>query len=531
VSIYQARADAALAAGDQASAATWLRQSVGVAATPEKRYELGTLAGSLGDSETFRAQLSAILIEAPGTPWAESALGDLQAAGYSVDAGQAGYVHYRRRNYEDARAILAIAVDEPGITAEDRAFRTYYLAAAYEDDGYAAAAIPLYDSIAAIAPASPYVHRAKYWAARATEVAGSAIDASERYVDLVDDPVGGEFTRESAFRAGFVLLDAGDAAGAVKQWDSLQADLDGRMLYWRGRAEEFVDPAAAHATFEQAATQDPVSFYGQAAAVRIGQATVPGGGFTGPVEFRPIDWDAIATWVEPGSTALFPADSAARQLAELGLIREAEALLQQEVAARNLTRLQFLGYIRAAHEAGLTSLTARWATQFAAGASGVPDDLARLSFPIDYVDLLNQAGEEHDVDPLFLAALIRQESYWDAGAVSVASARGLTQVIPSTGSSIAAALGYGDWAVGDLFLPAISLEFGAYYIGAQLNRFESPLAALSAYNGGPGNAAQWLANAASSDPADYVEAVTFSETRGYVVIVMENYARYRALYR
>jgi soluble lytic murein transglycosylase len=115
--------------------------------------------------------------------------------------------------------------------------------------------------------------------------------------------------------------------------------------------------------------------------------------------------------------------------------------------------------------------------------------------------------------------------------VSVANALGLTQVIPSTGASIAAALGHGDWETSDLFRPAVSLEFGAYYIGAQLERFGSPLAALAAYNGGPANAAFWVENARSDDPADFVEAVTFSETRGYVVIVMENYARYRELYR
>jgi soluble lytic murein transglycosylase len=201
------------------------------------------------------------------------------------------------------------------------------------------------------------------------------------------------------------------------------------------------------------------------------------------------------------------------------------------VASQDLSHLGLLGYVRVAHEAGLTDLAARWATIIAGNSMSAPEDLARLAYPLDYVELLSQAGEEHGVDPLFLAALIRQESFWDPVALSIANAYGLTQVIPATGQSIADTLGYPDWKVTDLWRPSVSIEFGAYYIGAQLRTFGDPHVALSAYNGGPGHAGVWAANAASADPADFVEAVAFTETQGYVVRVMENYARYIDLYR
>ena len=84
--------------------------------------------------------------------------------------------------------------------------------------------------------------------------------------------------------------------------------------------------------------------------------------------------------------------------------------------------------------------------------------------------------------------------------------------------------------VGDLVRPAVSVRFGAYYLGTQLRRFGDPLAALAAYNAGPGNARRWQEGGSGSG-ADFVEGVDIGETQHYVVAVMEHYAHYRRAYR
>ncbi len=530
LAIYRDRADLALSQGDNTAAADWLRLSTALRATSEDRYELAGLASSFGDVDTFAAQLSAIMSEDPGSRYAEMAIDDLTAAGFVVDQGLAGYVYYRRREYETARAWLNDAVVEPGISTQDLVFRTYYLAASYDDDGYYADAVFIYDGIEALSPASPYVHRAKYWAARATEAQGLTEEAAQRYVALAQGPEG-EFSEEARFRAGFVLYEGGDPQGALTNWDYLNPASDGRLLYWRGRALEALDSPMAEDVFRQASQRDPVSFYGQAAAIRLGLAETPGASYDDVATPGPIDWNVIAMWLVPGAMAPPAVKSAAIDLADVGLTSLAGDLLAQEVDGQGLSPLAELGYIRAAHDAGLTDLAARWATQLAGTSTVVPEDLARLAYPLDYVELLSEAGKEQNVDPLFLAALIRQESFWDPMALSVANAYGLTQVVPSTGESIASTLGFADFEATDLWRPAVSIEFGAYYIGAQLKTFGAPQVALAAYNGGPGHAGTWAELAASQDPADFVEAVSFTETQGYIVRVMENYARYIDLYR
>jgi soluble lytic murein transglycosylase len=122
--------------------------------------------------------------------------------------------------------------------------------------------------------------------------------------------------------------------------------------------------------------------------------------------------------------------------------------------------------------------------------------------------------------------LVRQESFYDPRAVSIADATGLTQVIPTTAEGIAAQLEEDDFKNSDLFRPRVSLRFGAFYLGTQIDQLEGDIpAALSAYNGGPGNAFEWQA-AGGGDPDVFLESIAFAETRAYVELVLEHYATY-----
>jgi soluble lytic murein transglycosylase len=129
--------------------------------------------------------------------------------------------------------------------------------------------------------------------------------------------------------------------------------------------------------------------------------------------------------------------------------------------------------------------------------------------------------------------MIKQESAFDPDATSSAEARGLTQVIPDTGKGIASALKISGFTVEDLYRPHLSVEFGVFYLDNQLDNFKgNPYIALSAYNGGPSNAANWSkANPPENGFDIFVDGISFRETRQYVRIVYTNYAVYRQLYR
>lgn len=116
-----------------------------------------------------------------------------------------------------------------------------------------------------------------------------------------------------------------------------------------------------------------------------------------------------------------------------------------------------------------------------------------------YADLFRQAGAAHHVDPSLLAAVARQESGFDPGAVSPAGAQGLMQLMPGTAQGL---------GVRDPFDPPQAVDGAARLLGDLLTRFGSVELALAAYNAGPGAVLR------------YDGVPPYPETRTYVTSIM-----------
>jgi soluble lytic murein transglycosylase len=158
--------------------------------------------------------------------------------------------------------------------------------------------------------------------------------------------------------------------------------------------------------------------------------------------------------------------------------------------------------------------------------------LASAIYPLPYGEILMAEAREREADPFLLAGLIRQESAFWAEAVSRADARGLMQVLPSTGAALARAQGPEGFRAGDhLFNPEINIHLGTAFYVDMRRRFGDDLPViLSAYNAGPTRATRWRRFPEVADLPRFVEKIPFSETRGYVKNVTANRAIYAWLY-
>jgi soluble lytic murein transglycosylase len=227
--------------------------------------------------------------------------------------------------------------------------------------------------------------------------------------------------------------------------------------------------------------------------------------------------------------------NAAEELQLAGLSSESESEIVNTASATRYNPVFLHQVVVAAGERELDGAAARVAAIMlenlpSAQQQEIPTDLGRTAYPRPYLELVESEAEKVDIDPLLLYALIRQESFFDPRAHSSADARGLTQIIPSTGHDIARALDVEGFSPDDLFRVDLSLAFGAHYLDAQLEAFGGyPHVALAAYNGGPGNARRW-SSGGLEDIALYLDRIDFEETYNYVRRVMENYAHYRAIY-
>jgi len=166
-----------------------------------------------------------------------------------------------------------------------------------------------------------------------------------------------------------------------------------------------------------------------------------------------------------------------------------------------------------------------------AGTMNAPVHFNHIRFGTYYGDLVIPAAQENDFHPLFIFSVIRQESLFEGFVRSTAGARGLMQIIPSTGAERADKEGWPpDYSDEDLYRPIVSIKLGTAYLRFLRSYFEGDLyATLAGYNAGPGNAAIWLEEA-GGDPDLFVEIIRFSETQTYIKNISEIFAIYRRIY-
>ncbi|NMB62650.1 MAG: tetratricopeptide repeat protein [Chloroflexi bacterium] len=168
------------------------------------------------------------------------------------------------------------------------------------------------------------------------------------------------------------------------------------------------------------------------------------------------------------------------------------------------------------------------------------DDLSSLSAPIYFThirfgayfrNLVVSAANDQGIHPLILFSLLRQESLFEPFASSAAGAQGIAQIIPSTGKDIVDRYGWpSNYTTQDLLLAKVGITLGARYLRQQLDYLGGDiLAALAAYNGGPGNAYEWKV-LSNGDPDLFVEVVRYDETRTYLKQIIEFLNIYKLVY-
>lgn len=163
-----------------------------------------------------------------------------------------------------------------------------------------------------------------------------------------------------------------------------------------------------------------------------------------------------------------------------------------------------------------------------------PEEMGREEWSVFY-PLINWSdikswAKSRSLDAYQVAGLIRQESVFNPRAKSGANAYGLMQLLIPTAKSTARKYGNSAEITGEsLFQPALNIELGTAYMRDQLDKFGRIEYVAMAYNAGPGRVPQWQASL-PPEMDEFVEAIPFRETRGYVQGVIRNAAQYRRLY-
>lgn len=150
-----------------------------------------------------------------------------------------------------------------------------------------------------------------------------------------------------------------------------------------------------------------------------------------------------------------------------------------------------------------------------------PDEVL---YPLAFWPVIKKISEQNDMDPYLVLSVIREESRFDARALSPAGAVGLMQLMPDTAERTARSMNV---RCDDLTGAEANIELGTHYLKGLINEMGSVSVALAAYNAGEHNALKWLRQC-DCDPSDeFIEDIPFRETKGYVKRILTSYYKYR----
>jgi soluble lytic murein transglycosylase len=499
----------------------------------EQLYNLAEGTSQLGRTDDAINALRTSISQFPRSRKAPDAVDLLEKLGgmRPEDRFYAGIIRYLFWNFRGARADFEayLAAYPDG----DRAVEARYyhaLSSAARDTTTQLL------KLASDVPDDDFAPMALLEAGKAQEELGDYASAETIYDGLVATYPTRDAGLTGAFRRGLARYMRGNLGGARSAWDDLlgrdpDPSVKAEALYWSGKALVAQgDDGAARERYLAAAAVRPVDYYVARAEVTLNPP--PASQDFDPSAAQPTDEAELGRWFASHGLDLNAAGQIASQdpsfvragaLVQHGLYRAAnwefEVFLTTYVDKPDrlywlAARFGEMGLPNAELMLGKAALNGATA-EGQVSILDVPAALARVASPLAFPDLVTSAAKARGFDPLLFTSLMHQESDFDPYVESVAKAKGLTQIIPQTGTEIARALRVQGFQQEDLFHPKQNVQFGAYYFGERLKRNGSIDRALASYNAGDGNVDNWT-TPGRDDPDVFTEYVPFAETHDYV---------------
>jgi len=304
-------------------------------------------------------------------------------------------------------------------------------------------------------------------------------------------------------------------------------------LYWLGRnAEHAGNFPLARSFYNKAVDRFPQTYFAHAAAARLAEL---GPGEESSAELlekippapalralgEPIPVAAEDRWARALALRSIAFDASAEQELKNAYLASPSPRFMLEAAQAAFDQGHFgagMAYARIA----IPSVDSRKFTD-------VSVEGWKALFPLPYEAALRREAAKNNFDPMFAAGLIRQESTFQADAVSKKDAIGLMQVLPTTGKLLARQIKV-RYAKNKLYDPEYNIELGMVYIANLVRQTGAPEYAAAAYNAGEDRIAAWKAERNYEEIPEVVESIPFTETRDYVQIVLRNTHLYRMIY-
>ena len=343
---------------------------------------------------------------------------------------------------------------------------------------------------------------------------------------------GGRYAARAGWKIGWRAYRAGRYADTINYFESTarqfpRSDYRPSLLYWSARAYDAIgNTAAASARYTLTTTDYLNTYYGRLASDRL-----RGRGHRVPLTELQFTSATIADESSPKP----PTHAVIRSLLALGLHDEAmdELRYAQRTWSDSPVIQATFGWIYGQEgnfRDAIAAVKRAYPQYMASGGELLPEGLLKVIFPLDYWDEIRAQARKHNLDPYLMAALVAQESAFDAQVKSPAQAVGLMQLLPSTGRMYVRRLQLGTYRSSMLTTAKTNLTLGSAYFADLMKKFGDAHLALAAYNAGDSRVARWIVERAGLDREEFIDDIPFPETQGYVRKILSTAQDYRRLY-
>jgi soluble lytic murein transglycosylase len=442
-----------------------------------------------------------------------------------------GVAQYHRRQLTAATATLK-KIQREDLLPEALFYLAETARRSRQKNVYLTRAAELYEKF----PKSPWSEEILLSLARRHDDEDERTEALGYYRRMLAEFPNGKHALEAKWRVLWEDFRAGRYAEAGFGWEETARERPGseessKLLYWAGRSyQESGRFDRAEPLYRQVLLGYQNTYYGRRAFEHLSEIQDQRSSLAAIEAARSgIDLSAAL------SVDRVDLQTRIAQLYVAGLEKEAlrEAARAASGKRDDSAFLAMAAWIHADRRRNLDAFrTIRQAFPFHVSATGdlLPRPIWELFYPLGYWEPIERYSVERGLDPYLVAALIRQESTFNPRVRSHAGARGLMQILPSTGKLLARQerLRYN---ASDLYDPEINIRYGTRYLKDVLGSFGGRVDyALASYNAGPHRVRRWTGMDLTIPSEVFIEEIPFDETRDYVKLVLRNEMLYRRLY-
>lgn len=360
--------------------------------------------------------------------------------------------------------------------------------------------------------------------------------AAQVFADIYRRYPNGAFAERAAWKSGWWAYLKGNYAETARVFDDAfarfgRSDYRSAWSYWSARARQQLGQRDGAVTgFRKVLELYQNSYYGREAVRAMSTLTgAPGKATVSRVSFE----SPLALALTPGEPP--PNARLITRLLEVGLWDDAIGELkrtQRDLGATPiLLATEAYAWNRKGElRTGINVMKRAYPQFMAAGGETLPIEIRRVLFPMAYWELIQKYADGRGLDPHLMAALITQESTFQADVKSGANAWGLMQILPSTGRSYATKVGVTPWRVSKLTNPDVNIRIGMAYFSDLVKTYDGVVGALVAYNAGGSRYRKWVQEYPGADRDEFIDNIPFFETQNYLKRILGTADDFRALY-